>query len=116
MLDGQTLPVFQQPEPGSIDWSRAGAEVVVEASGSFLRRTAAAAHLGGTVRWVVLSANSDPADPADATICLGRERRVSQSGRPIRRPSDHQQTPPAPPTASPWSPRCCTTASASAGR
>jgi glyceraldehyde 3-phosphate dehydrogenase len=70
-LDGRTIPVFQQPDPGAVDWARAGVEVVVEASGRFLRRTAAAGHLGGTVRWVVLSANSDPADPADATICLG---------------------------------------------
>jgi glyceraldehyde 3-phosphate dehydrogenase len=70
-LDGRTIPVFQKPDPGAVDWARAGVEVVVEASGRFLRRTAAAGHLGGTVRWVVLSANSDPADPADATICLG---------------------------------------------
>src|SRR3954451_10828459 len=66
-----TIPVFQQPDPAAIDWSREGVEVVVEATGRFLRRTAAAGHLGGTVRQVVLSANSDPADPADATICLG---------------------------------------------
>ena len=70
-LDGRTVPVFQQPDPGAVDWVREGVEVVVEASGRFLRRTAAAAHLGGSVRWVVLSANSDPADPADATVCLG---------------------------------------------
>ncbi|HSS78488.1 MAG TPA: type I glyceraldehyde-3-phosphate dehydrogenase [Thermoanaerobaculia bacterium] len=70
-LDGRTIPVFQQADPGAIDWSRAGVEVVVEATGRFLGRTAAAGHLGGTVRWVVLSANSDPADPADATIGLG---------------------------------------------
>src|SRR3954471_1843764 len=66
-----TIPVFQQPDPAAIDWSREGVEVVVEATGRFLRRTAAAGHLGGTVRQVVLSANSDSADPADATICLG---------------------------------------------
>ncbi|HEV7784562.1 MAG TPA: glyceraldehyde 3-phosphate dehydrogenase NAD-binding domain-containing protein, partial [Thermoanaerobaculia bacterium] len=70
-VDGRTIPVFQQPDPAAVDWSREGVEVVVEATGRFLRRTAAAGHLGGTVRWVVLSANPDPADPADATICLG---------------------------------------------
>lgn len=70
-IAGRTIPVFQQPDPASVDWSREGVEVVVEATGRFLRRTAAASHLGRTVRWVVLSANSDPADPADATICLG---------------------------------------------
>jgi glyceraldehyde 3-phosphate dehydrogenase len=70
-IAGRTIPVFQQPDPAAIDWPREGVEVVVEATGRFLRRTAAAGHLGGTVRWVVLSANSDAADPADATISLG---------------------------------------------
>ncbi|HSS49835.1 MAG TPA: glyceraldehyde 3-phosphate dehydrogenase NAD-binding domain-containing protein [Thermoanaerobaculia bacterium] len=70
-IAGRTIPVFQEADPGAVDWSREGVEVVVEATGRFLRRTAAAGHLGGTVRWVVLSANSDPVDPADATICLG---------------------------------------------
>jgi glyceraldehyde 3-phosphate dehydrogenase len=70
-IDGRPIPVFQQPDPAAIDWSREGVEVVVEATGRFLRRTAAAGHLGDTVRWVVLSANSHPADPADVTICLG---------------------------------------------
>jgi glyceraldehyde 3-phosphate dehydrogenase len=70
-IDGRTIPVFQQPDPAAVDWSREGVEVVVEATGRFLSRTAAAGHLRGTVRCVVLSANSDPADPADATICLG---------------------------------------------
>ncbi len=71
VVGGRTIPVFQQPDPAAIDWSREGVEVVVDSTGRFLRRTAAAGHLGGTVRHVVLSANSDPADPADATICLG---------------------------------------------
>ena len=70
-IDGRTIPVFQQAEPAAVNWSCEGVEVVVEATGRFLRRTAAAGHLRGTVRCVVLSANSDPADPADATICLG---------------------------------------------
>ncbi|MFY9820968.1 MAG: glyceraldehyde 3-phosphate dehydrogenase NAD-binding domain-containing protein [Thermoanaerobaculia bacterium] len=70
-IAGRTIPVFQQSEPTAVDWSREGVQVVVEATGRFLKRTAAAGHLGGTVRWVVLSANPDPEDPADATICLG---------------------------------------------
>ncbi|HEX4964244.1 MAG TPA: glyceraldehyde 3-phosphate dehydrogenase NAD-binding domain-containing protein [Thermoanaerobaculia bacterium] len=71
VIAGRTIPVFQQPDPGEIDWPREGVEVVVEATGRFLGRTAAAAHLGGTVRWVILTANAAPADPADATIALG---------------------------------------------
>jgi glyceraldehyde 3-phosphate dehydrogenase len=86
-IAGRTIPVFQQPDPAAVDWSRAGVEVVVEATGRFLRRTTAAGHLRGTVRWVVLSANSDPADPADATICLGVNE---DSLDPVRQAAGHQ--------------------------
>ncbi|HEX6898450.1 MAG TPA: glyceraldehyde 3-phosphate dehydrogenase NAD-binding domain-containing protein [Thermoanaerobaculia bacterium] len=65
------VPVFQEPDPARVDWSREGVEVVVEATGRFLRRERAAAHLRGSVRRVVLSANADPGDPADVTLCLG---------------------------------------------
>ena len=68
------IPVFQEPDPARIDWGQAGTEVVVEATGRFLRRGLASGHLRrppDTVRTVVLSANSDPSEPADATVCLG---------------------------------------------
>ncbi|HEX7180449.1 MAG TPA: type I glyceraldehyde-3-phosphate dehydrogenase [Thermoanaerobaculia bacterium] len=70
-IDGRRVPFFQEPDPIRIRWGDAGAEVVVEASGRFLGRSRAAAHLRDGVRTVVLSANSDPADPADVTLCLG---------------------------------------------
>jgi len=70
-IDGRRIPVLQEPDPARIDWSRHGAAAVVEATGRFLRRGAAAAHLRGGVRSVILSANSDPAEPADFTVCLG---------------------------------------------
>jgi len=89
-ISGRTIPVFQQPDPAAIDWSREGVEVVVEATGRFLRRTAAAGHLGGTVRWVILSANSDPADPADATICLGVNDGEIRDLDPARQAAGHQ--------------------------
>ncbi|HEX3127269.1 MAG TPA: glyceraldehyde 3-phosphate dehydrogenase NAD-binding domain-containing protein [Thermoanaerobaculia bacterium] len=63
------LPVFQEPDPARVPWE--GIEVVVEATGRFLPRSRAAAHLRNGVRTVVLSANGDPQDPVDATLCLG---------------------------------------------
>jgi glyceraldehyde 3-phosphate dehydrogenase len=63
------LPVFQEPDPARVPWD--GVEVVVEATGRFLPRSRAAAHLRNGVRTVVLSANGDPNDPVDATLCLG---------------------------------------------
>jgi glyceraldehyde-3-phosphate dehydrogenase type I len=70
-IDGRFVPVFQQPDPARIDWTGAGVSVVVEATGRFTGRSRAAAHLQGTVRRVVISANADPHDPADVTLALG---------------------------------------------
>lgn len=70
LLIGDLLvPVFQEPDPASIPWN--DVEVVVEATGRFLPRGRSAAHLRNGVRTVVLSANGDPKDPVDATLCLG---------------------------------------------
>jgi glyceraldehyde 3-phosphate dehydrogenase len=70
-IGGHRIPFFQEAEPARVPWGASGAEVVVEATGRFLRRGQAAAHLRGGVRTVILSANADPAEPADATFCLG---------------------------------------------
>jgi glyceraldehyde 3-phosphate dehydrogenase len=70
-IDGRRIPVLQEPDPARIDWPRHAATAVVEATGRFLHRGRAAAHLRGGVRTVILSANSHPADPADFTVCLG---------------------------------------------
>jgi len=67
-VDDRAIPVSHATEPGEIDWSRSGVEMVVEATGRFRRRELAARHLGGSVRRVVVSATL--AD-ADATFCLG---------------------------------------------
>jgi glyceraldehyde 3-phosphate dehydrogenase len=65
---GRTLPVTHATSPEAIDWSAAGVEVVVEATGRFRRRELAAHHLGGSVRRVVVSATIPD---ADATFCVG---------------------------------------------
>ena len=67
-LAGRAIPFGRVTEPAAIDWSAAGVEMVVEATGRFRRRAAAAAHLGGSVRRVIVSATL--AD-ADATFCPG---------------------------------------------
>lgn len=70
-IDGRFVPVSQESDPARIDWTDAGVSVVVEATGRFIRRSQAAAHLRGTVRRVVISANADPRDPADVTVAAG---------------------------------------------
>jgi len=70
-IGGRHLPCFQEDDPARVPWGTAGAEIVVEATGRFLRRSQAAAHLRDGVRAVILSANADPAEPVDATFCIG---------------------------------------------
>jgi glyceraldehyde 3-phosphate dehydrogenase len=89
VVGGRRIPFFQEADPGRVPWAEAGAEVVVEATGRFLRRSEAAAHLRSGergVRTVVLSANADPAEPADATFCLGLVDPDSLSWSPERQP------------------------------
>ena len=68
VIDGRRVPVSAAPRPDGCPWEAAGVRVVVEASGRFLARDAAAGHLRGAVERVVLSAN---ADDADVTLCRG---------------------------------------------
>ena len=77
MIDGRRVPVFQQSDPSQVGWTDHGVSVVVEATGRFIRRAEAAAHLRGTVRRVVISANADPGDPADAPWPWGSTKRPS---------------------------------------
>lgn len=67
-VDGAPISVLDQSDPAEIPWADHGVDVVVEASGRFTHRGDAEAHLGETVRWVVVSA---PSDDADVTVCVG---------------------------------------------
>jgi len=67
-VDGDTFKVFSERDPGLIDWSSVGAEVVIEATGRFTNASDAAKHLKGPVKKVIISA---PAKGEDVTIVLG---------------------------------------------
>jgi glyceraldehyde 3-phosphate dehydrogenase len=67
-VDGHEFKVFSERDPANLDWESVGAEVVVESSGLFTNRDAAAKHLRGTVRKVIISA---PAKNEDITIVMG---------------------------------------------
>ena len=59
------IKTFSEREPKNIPWGDLGVDVVVESSGVFTQRDAAAGHLEGGARKVVISA---PAKGADATF------------------------------------------------
>jgi glyceraldehyde 3-phosphate dehydrogenase len=60
--------VFAERDPAKLDWASVGAEIVVESTGFFTDATKAKAHLGDTVKKVIISA---PATNEDLTLVLG---------------------------------------------
>jgi glyceraldehyde 3-phosphate dehydrogenase len=67
-VEGKTFKVFKVKDPGEIDWSGVGADIVVESTGLFTKGADAKKHLRGSVKKVIISA---PADGPDATFVLG---------------------------------------------
>lgn len=65
---GRDITVFAQRDPAAIAWGDAGADVVIESTGHFTDGVAAAAHLKGGARKVVVSA---PATGDVPTFVLG---------------------------------------------
>jgi glyceraldehyde 3-phosphate dehydrogenase len=67
-IGGDQVAVLSERDPAAIDWAGLGADIVVEATGKFRGRDAAAAHLKGGARKVLISA---PGKGADLTVVLG---------------------------------------------
>jgi glyceraldehyde 3-phosphate dehydrogenase len=67
-VGGKRIRSFSERDPGAIDWSSEGVDVVIESTGFFTDATKAVAHKRGTVKKVIISA---PAKNEDVTIVLG---------------------------------------------
>ncbi len=68
VVDGTPVTVFAERDPAKLPWGDVDVDVVIESTGFFTERDAAAAHLGGGAKKVIISA---PAKGPDLTVCLG---------------------------------------------
>lgn len=68
VVNGKKIDVYAEKDPAAIPWDKSNVDVVVESTGFFTDATKANAHLGKTVKKVIISA---PAKNEDLTIVLG---------------------------------------------
>ena len=67
-VDGKKIKVYAERDPAKLPWAEVGAQIVVESTGHFTDAVKAKAHLGETVKKVIISA---PATNEDITMVLG---------------------------------------------
>jgi glyceraldehyde 3-phosphate dehydrogenase (phosphorylating) len=68
-LDGRTIKVLAERDPGKLPWKSLGVDVVIESTGLFTDAAKARAHIeGGGAKKVIISA---PASGEDITLVLG---------------------------------------------
>ncbi|MDQ6826766.1 MAG: type I glyceraldehyde-3-phosphate dehydrogenase [Candidatus Eremiobacteraeota bacterium] len=68
-IDGRSIKVCAERDPGKLPWKEMGVEVVIESTGLFTEASKARAHIdGGGAKKVIISA---PASGEDVTLVLG---------------------------------------------
>jgi glyceraldehyde 3-phosphate dehydrogenase len=68
VVDGDTMRVLSEKDPAKLPWKDLGVDVVLESTGRFTDREAAALHLAGGAKKVIISA---PAKKEDITLVYG---------------------------------------------
>ena len=67
-IDGHTVKVLAEKDPGKLPWKALGVDIVLESTGRFTKADDARKHIEGGARKVVISA---PAKGEDITIVMG---------------------------------------------
>ncbi len=68
VVDGKKIKVLTQRDPELLPWQELGVDIVIESTGLFRARDAAAKHLTAGAKKVIISA---PGKNSDITICMG---------------------------------------------
>ncbi|MDT8368735.1 MAG: type I glyceraldehyde-3-phosphate dehydrogenase [Longimicrobiales bacterium] len=68
IVDGQEIRVLKERDPSALPWGELGVDIVIESTGIFRDRAAAARHLEAGARKVIISA---PGKNEDVTLVLG---------------------------------------------
>ena len=71
LVGGESIRALAVPKPAELPWRELDVDVVIEASGRFRTRAAAAEHLDAGARKVIISAPARGSEPIDATVVLG---------------------------------------------
>jgi glyceraldehyde 3-phosphate dehydrogenase len=70
-VDGRKILALAETSPARLPWGELGVDVVIESTGRFRTRPAAAQHLEAGAQTVIISAPAQGDEPADATVVLG---------------------------------------------
>lgn len=68
VINGKKIKVLSVKDPAELPWKELGVDVVIESTGIFTKRDAAAKHLKAGAKKVIISA---PATDPDVTVVLG---------------------------------------------
>ncbi len=68
IVDGHSIKIYSEKDPAALPWKQDGVDVVLEATGMFRTREAAAKHLEAGAKRVVISA---PGKNSDVTVVKG---------------------------------------------
>ena len=67
-VDGDRLQILSERDPGALPWADLGVDVVIESTGIFTKREAAAKHVEAGAPRVIISA---PSGDCDSTFVIG---------------------------------------------
>jgi glyceraldehyde 3-phosphate dehydrogenase len=70
-VDGQPIRALAESSPARLPWRELDVDVVIESTGRFRTRAAAAEHLEAGARKVIVTAPGKGSEPLDATVVIG---------------------------------------------